>query len=619
MSPSGQAAGEGALAGWAMGSILAGWAIYLSRDLPHGMYRLAVERWIPPALTGALVGAAVSFLVAMLLSGLARTGRRWLFGGITILALCYGVALVLAAGPLRPLLFPLRIFSGKALSIGMFMGLAGALGALLLARFRQAHRGGPDRTGDVRGIPGRVAFAAWFGAALGILTASFAVTLPLTPTRGPTKGLPVILVSLDTLRADRLGVLGNTRGLTPNLDALARDGTGFDRAESAAPWTLPSHASLFTSLLPYDHGARWDHRPLRPGVATLAEHFREAGYRTASFNGGGYVSAALGLGQGFELYEEHDEVREAGPERIAAASLEWVRSVGDDPFFLFIHTYEVHTPYAHHDRADPGDAGRLARTFEFKDVAAVQGGRLTLTAGERRYVTGLYDSDVAFADRVIGGLLETLRKDGILDRAILVVLSDHGEDLWDHSDLRSPGHGHSLYEELLRVPLFFRAPGLVRAGALIRTPVSLLDVAPTLLALTGLSPDPDHQGRSLERTLRDGLEPTEVPIHAESIEYGPGRFALRQGDLKVILTPMPDQVNAGVGFPVEPVEIFDLRADPREEHALSVSIPPGAAVEMENLWRRVHRVFEPLRDRQIGDDELPERLREQLRSLGYVQ
>lgn len=618
MRPSARAAGEGALAGWAMGSLLAGWSVYLSRDLPHGMVRLAATRWIPPALTGAVAGAIGSILLAMLFFRLARAGRRWLFRGITILALCYLAVLALAAAPLRPYLFPLRIFSDKALSIGMFLGLAGVLGALLLVRFRDgclAMRHSADGPPEFRR---RSTLAAWTGAGLFALTAALGVALPFTPPGRPAKGRPVILVSLDTLRADRLGILGSTGGLTPRLDALAGAGTVFDQAESPAPWTLPAHASLFSSLLPYDHGARWEHRPLRPAVATLAEHFREAGYRTGSFNGGGYVSAVLGLGQGFEIYEEHDEIREGGPERIAAAALKWVRSVGDAPFFLFIHTYEVHEPFTHDEKADPADAGRLSRTFGYQDVAAVQEGRMMLTAAERRYVTGLYDSDVAHADRIVGGLLESFKGDGLLDRAILVVLSDHGEDLWDHSALRSPGHGHSLYEEILRVPLFFRAPGLVRAGGRIGTPVSLLDVAPTLLALAGLPPDPDYHGRNLERSLREGLEPDVVPIHAEAIEYGPGRFSLRLGDLKIILAPEPDQVNAGIGFPVAPVEIFDLGADPRETNDLSGAISPRMAEPMQSLWGRVQRVFEPLRDRPVAGDELPERLREQLRSLGYV-
>jgi arylsulfatase A-like enzyme len=597
-----------------MGSLLAGWEIYLSRDLAHHMPRLALQRWVMPALTGTLLGATVSCLLHLLLFRLSRRGRRQLNAGRLVLILTYAAALVLAAGPLRARLFPLRMFSTKPLSIAVFICLAGTLGALLLIRCRRARVPGADAA-----LRNDTSSSWWAraGAIVGILTAFLGVALASIPPAPPDRSRSVIILCLDTLRADRLGVLGNPKPLTPHLDALAREGMVFDQADSTAPWTLPAHASLFSSLLPYDHGARWEHRPLRPSVATLAEHFREAGYRTASFNGGGYVSAYLGLAQGFQLYEEHDENLEGGPERIAAAALRWVRAAGDAPYFLFLHSYEVHSPYTHDEMADPANAGRLGRSFEIKDVAAVQSGALTLTAAERRYVSGLYDSDVEYADRILGGLLDTLRQEGFLDRTILVVLSDHGEDLWDHSDLRSPGHGHSLYQELLHVPLFFRAPGLVAAGRHIQTPVSLLDVAPTLLALAGLPPDPDHQGRSLARTLREGVEPPLVPNAAESIEYGPDRFSLRTGNLKIILTPLPDQVISGIALPARPVEIFDLDADPGEMHDLSASPPPAAARELERLWKRVERVFKPLQDR-MERGEIPEQLREQLRSLGYL-
>src|SRR4029453_17634161 len=132
----------------------------------------------------------------------------------------------------------------------------------------------------------------------------------------------------DTLRADRVGFMGYDRPLTPTLDRLSRRGMVFDHCSSNEPWTLPSPASLFTSEFPFTHGARLDHRPLRPASATLAERLRNAGYRTAAFTGGGYISARFGLAQGFEIYEEHDEGKEEGGGGIAHAALAWIRSMG---------------------------------------------------------------------------------------------------------------------------------------------------------------------------------------------------------------------------------------------------------------------------------------------------
>jgi arylsulfatase A-like enzyme len=426
----------------------------------------------------------------------------------------------------------------------------------------------------------------------------------------------VILVSIDTLRADRL--LGPRGAETmPRLSALLRDGTTFERATSAAPWTLPSHVSLFTSLLPFDHGVRWTRHAISAGRATLAERFRDAGYRTAAFAGASYVSASFGLSHGFEVYEDHDEEKERGSAGIFSGALRWARRHRDVPFFLFVHTYEPHTPYRNAGQVRL-PRGRLGEVFGMTDVQAVQGGRLHLTEEERRYVEALYDADVRGADAHVGEFLAGLRQEGVLDRAILVVLSDHGEDLWNHAAIRSPGHGHSLYEELVHVPLAFRAPGRVRGGAAVATPVSLLDVAPTLLELCDLSPDPAHRGRSLAGALRSGTEPDGLPVLAESVQYGPDRFSLRSGALKVILTPYPERVHNNVHLPVRPVELYDLDADPLERDPESGRAHDGLARALGAVMERSRRVLGRQDAGAADRDRLPDELRDQLRSLGYV-
>jgi arylsulfatase A-like enzyme len=392
----------------------------------------------------------------------------------------------------------------------------------------------------------------------------------------------------------------------------------FEQASSTAPWTLPAHVSLFTSLMPFDHHVQWSRESIRPQHAMLAERFRDAGYRTAAFTGGGYVASAFGFGQGFEIYEDHDEIIEEGPEPIASAALDWVRSHGGQPFFLFVHTYEPHSPFVHRDFVDPAEAGRLKGGVANEEVEAIHQGELVLTEAERRFVTDLYDGDVAHADRVIGGLLATLRDEGLLDGAILVILSDHGEDLWDHSEIRSPGHGHSLYEELVRIPLVVRAPGLVPAGARIATPVSLLDIAPTLLEMAGLASDPRHAGRSLAATWRTGAEPESRIVQAESVEYGPDRFAVRLGELKVILTPRPDAAHHGVRLKVEPLEIFDLGDDPGELENLSGQRGEEAADLVARARDRAARKMVFAGIEGPGDEKMSDELRQQLRALGYL-
>ncbi|HYS04839.1 MAG TPA: sulfatase [Candidatus Dormibacteraeota bacterium] len=613
--------GEGAAIGLFIGSVLGGWEVWLNSDLSHRMLWLATHRLAGPMARGAAWGALASAALAMSLGLLVRRGRRPLRIGIVCLGLLWIFALAALAFPLRETVFLLHRFSSHGLTWTVFGSIAAASLLLLAGRSRDALSRAGD-SGAFRRAPAvlqglRLVIPVLAAAASGIVLVLWILLPRLSAARA--SGRPsVILVSLDTLRADRLGALRSARPRTPVLDGFATEGMVFEQAMSAAPWTLPAHASLFASLLPFDQRRHWDYnREVPLGQTLLAERLSEAGYRTAAFTGGGYVSAQCGFGQGFEIYEDHDELIEGGPETIAAAALAWVRRVRGAPFFLFVHTYEPHFPYVHADFANPADAGRLPPVVSYKEVDAIHRGDLILSEAERRYVTDLYDGDVAHADRVMGGFLLTLEREGILDRALLVVLSDHGEELWDREPDRSPDHGHSLYQELIHVPLLMRWPGRVPAGSRIRTPVSLIDLAPTLLALTGLPPEPAHEGRSLARTLQTGEEPPPRSILAEAVEFGPDRFMIRNGDLKVVLTPYPSRFNI-VPFPARPLEVFDLADDPLERHDLSAHLTKPVAEMVDVLWRRARNVLSGQAREEETGPALPEELLQQLRSLGYL-
>jgi arylsulfatase A-like enzyme len=603
--------GEGAGVGLFIGGVLGGWEVWLNSDLSHRMFWLAMCRLVGPMARGVGWGALASAVLALAMAGLARWGRRPLWIGIVCLGLLWIAGLVALAFPFRDTALVLHRFSSHALTRTLIGSIALASLLLLAVRSADAHRGAKASGGL------RMVMAVLAAVSAGLMLILWVLLPRLSAARA--SGRPsVIFVSLDTLRADRVGVLGYTRPLTPFLDGIAKDGMIFEQAMSAAPWTLPSHASLFASRLPFDQSRHWDWNrevPLRQTL--LAERLREAGYRTAAFTGGGYVSTQCGFGQGFEIYEDHDEIVEQGPEMIVAGALAWARAVRNAPFFLFVHTYEPHFPYVHADFANPADAGRLPPVVSYKEVDAIHRGDLILTEAERRYVKDLYDGDVAHADRAIGTLLQTLRQEGILDRALVVVLSDHGEELWDREAGYSPDHGSSLYQELVHVPLVVRWPGRVPGGTRIRTPVSLIDLAPTVLELTGLPADPAHQGRSLARTMQTGEEPPPRPILAEAIEFGPDRFMLREGDLKIILTPDPDRFNL-VPIRARTLEVFDLAADPMERHDLSTHLTKPVAGMMEVLWRRATEVLSGAARDNRQSPQLPEELLRQLRSLGYV-
>ena len=420
----------------------------------------------------------------------------------------------------------------------------------------------------------------------------------------------IVLVSIDTLRADRLSLM-------PHLQALAAEGTDCVDATAAAPWTLPSHASIFTSMLPFDHGVQWTSNQIARRRSLVTERLQDAGYRTAAFTGASYVSGGFGFSQGFEVYEDHDEWKEGGSHAIFGNALKWVRRMRGRPFFLFVHTYEPHFPYMHAEGVTV-PRGKLPPGFTVDQVEAVYRGDLKLGEEERRYVKALYDSGVRATDAHVGAFLSTLRSEEILDDAVLVVLSDHGEDLWDHVESRSPGHGHSLYQELVHVPLIFRAPGRVLAGRRLTTPVSLLDVAPTLLDLAGLPPDPHHRGRSLAGAITRGEELPPSPIFAESIEHGPDRFAWREGGLKAILAPYPDRVHYDVKLEVRPAEIFDLDHDPLEQNPESGRFDARAHAAFGALLERSRDALRPKSERE-GSSEISDELRAQLRSLGYLR
>jgi arylsulfatase A-like enzyme len=659
------AAGDGALAGAAVGGVLGIWQVRLGKDLSHGLYWLAGERVLGPALTFSLWGIAISALLWLLLSSggrLAERPRRTLVSIVVLVALG---GLILSAGTLRDHLFPLRWHGSPRLAILSVIAILLASTYLLVCRLRDLLRGEEDRShrsavqggaadgkgqafpeGGIPVISRTRAVLSAAGFLVVALVAAGSVALPWMATRRAAGSPSIILVSIDTMRADRLGALGSGRSLTPRLDELAAEGMVFEQASSTAPWTLPSHVSLFTSLMPFDHHTRWSWMRVHPERLMLAESFRNAGYRTAAFTGGGYVASTYGFDQGFETYEDHDEMLEGGPEGIASSALSWARRNGEEPFLMFVHTYEPHSPFVHGEYASLADAGQLPDAITFREVQAIHDGELVLTESERRFVTDLYDGDVAHADAVFGGMLAKMRDEGILENTILVVFSDHGEDLWDHSDIRSPGHGHSLYEELIRIPLVVRAPGLVPAGARIATPVSLLDIAPTLLELAGLPASPIHQGRSLAETWRTGNEPAVAPVMAESVEYGPDRFSRRLGNLKVVLTPTPDVAHHGILLPVQPLELYDLGADPRELENLFPSTAesdPVAAAQpgmedpaaAEGGPHETLAAAEPLvsavRERvetkllrggegpgSVEAEEIPEELRRQLRALGYT-
>jgi choline-sulfatase len=369
----------------------------------------------------------------------------------------------------------------------------------------------------------------------------------------PPAGGPVVLVVVDTLRADHLGSYGQARGTSPQLDAWAREGRLYERAWSTSSWTLPSVASLLTGRLPHDHGAvalvalpaaNPLFGALAAGVPTLAERFAAAGYATAAFVTNPYLTPLLGIDRGFGLYD-HTAAYDSAERRAAPLverALHWIDAQQGRPFFLLLHLMDPHLSYdapaPQRGRFTAGEHSQLRLPVRAGSAFALRAGRRprragggALDDGDRRFVAAAYDEEVAYVDAQLGRLREALASTGVLERGLLVLASDHGEELFDHGGFE---HGHALFEEVVRVPLVFWGAG-VRPGRE-ATPVSLVDVAPTLLEAAGL-PRPDGvAGISLWPNLHDGAALPERTLRFEDVLYGEDRRGALRWPWKVVVS-----------------------------------------------------------------------------------
>jgi arylsulfatase A-like enzyme len=353
------------------------------------------------------------------------------------------------------------------------------------------------------------------------LLVSVALTKHAVARRAAIVPLGVVVITLDTTRADRLSPYGFMDISLPNLERLAREGVVFDQAESVAPLTLPAHTSLFTGLLPPNHGVRDNAAPpLGETHTTLPEVLLARGFRTGAFVGSIVLDPDRGLKQGFEEYRGVDGTHQRRADQVINDAVQWLERVDKSPFFLWTHLYDPHRPY------DPPEP--------YATICA----------------HNPYLGEIAFADAQVGRLLEALQRRGLLDRVIVVVAGDHGESLGQRGER---DHGVFVYENVLRVPLIVRSPAVAtsRVGEVVR----LVDVMPTILDLLDVAV-PWVDGTSLRELMCGRRSHLDLEAYAESLYpmrlgWSP-LFALRHGRYKLIDAPRP--------------ELYDLDGDPFEQH-----------------------------------------------------
>ncbi len=617
------------------------------------------------ALVGAIFGAGSSLLLARL-ERAQRAGLVagfWVYLAVVAARSVHGATLFGASGVSAP---------------GASFHLATALLAATVALTVRKRAASPWASSLFRAAT--VVTAVFVAVVVGAVRQSFELpafvareVASIDATRGKVADSPptppdLLLLTIDTLRADRIGAYGSNAGLTPGLDRLAREGIVFENTIAQSSWTRPSFGSIFTSRYPSDHEATWRrmndaegkrtsiyNRPLRSDLATLAELLQGAGYTTVAINTNVQTSMTFGFDRGFDHFidvsrplsmmtssllcrwpllgletacerassvlVEYPYVPADEVERIAAAATARLEA-GTEPFFLWVHLMDPHVPY------DPRDgSGKTVGYAEIERALARPDG----ANAARALVEPAYAGAVTFADEHARRIIERIDAASGRAPAVVLVTSDHGEEVlerWRPKNERGPGlelyhrgygHGHTMYEEVLRVPLILRLPRGKDAGRRVETPVMHVDIAPTLLALAGVTSDLPRfapAGRDIvplvekpESAAGSTSEAVRV-IRSEATLYGAEVKQIREGSDKIIERAADDAE-----------ERYDLARDPGETHDLASDAPPrfGALARVLDDWLASlpPEPAAPLPGSDItsGDADLGK----QLEALGYIE
>ena len=478
-----------------------------------------------------------------------------------------------------------------------------------------------------------------------VLRVAPAVALALAACSATPAGRPnVVLIVIDTVRADRLSGYGYDRPTTPHIDALGERGVRFSNAFSTSSWTLPAHASLFTGLFPIEHGATQERTRLEAGASTLAEILGAHGYATFAASDNPLVGPGTGLDRGFDAFVEtwrgKHGPRHPEPDRHAnlLAVTRFLESLEPGrPFFVFVNYIEGHGPYAPPEPQRsrflaPGTSPEAVRSALRRDAVGYYLDPASIPPAEFAVLNDLYDGEVARVDALVGALVDALEQSGRLDATLLVITSDHGENIGDHGHFR---HVFSLYGTTVRIPLIVVLPDGQRAGEVRPEPASLVDLFATLLAQCGIEPPSGATtGRDL---LADAGDASEAPIYAEYYTplqalglFSPEEFAANRARLSPFLRRLRS-VQVGdwrlIAASDGSHELFDLSSDPGERRNLAGS---PSSLERE---QRLAALLDAFVERAGGEPPLPEELgtpgaafgdldpesARRLRALGYVR
>lgn len=462
-----------------------------------------------------------------------------------------------------------------------------------------------------------VAEGATGPARIGWSTPSVLVPTPAAVTAPPARNVVVLLI--DTQRADHIHAWNpQTRVRTPSLDRFAQEGALFEAAQSPENWTKPSVASVLTSLYPMTHGAKTDDARLPAAAVMLSEVYKEAGFSTASFIANGYVSDRFGFDQGWDHYTNYiRENRDTRASTLFHDAGDWIEQHKNERFFVYVQTIDPHVPYdppdeylRQYDSSEYGGQVTPRQTADLLEKAKKNPPEVVFNEADRTRLEALYDGEVAYHDHEFGDFVARLRSLGVYDNTLFVVTSDHGEELHDHG---SWGHGHTVYQELLHVPLAFRYPAGIRAGQRLPETVSTVDIGPTILEMTGVPVHQSAEGQSLRPDLRGEVPPGPSVAFSDFLD---DRRVIRAGRWKLIMRGTNST-------------FFDLQQDPGELHEIDGAAHPiairycrimlGQFLGASDRRRWIDADQNP-RGNELHQEnaEIDPTLRGQLQALGYA-
>jgi hypothetical protein len=376
----------------------------------------------------------------------------------------------------------------------------------------------------------------------------------------------------DTLRADKVHVYNpKTNVITPNYDAFAKDATRFAWAQVPGTWSLPSQASMLTGVYPNVHKATEHESKINPQIPITPELLKKGGFRTALFSSNGYVSSKWGFGRGFD--ENVNFIRENlpnGADNLWATAKKWIVPGKAKPQFVYLAVIEPHVIYNPRKEFllkywNKPYSGPIKPVLTGIQLGKIKKGTLKVNDTDKAYLEALHNAEITQSDTAFGVFLQDLKAAGLYDTSAVIVISDHGDEFWDHGDV---GHAQAPHQELVHVPFMVHAPGLLPAGQVIQTEVEAMDLAPTVLELAGLSVPESMQGQSV------------LPVALDEVGYSPSASMTQNGTMaRGMKSGRYRMIHSGVGR----IELFDEIEDPRE-HSDVVGKRPIALRQMRNVF-----------------------------------